>query len=112
MATRTTRTEVAFKRPFILDGMDAVQPAGTYAIETEEESLDTMLSPAWRRVQTVMVIVTAGQTEYLTIRPEQLHEALMRDGVQRDPTSSLSPDSPNARRSRARDMRQSSRNRL
>jgi hypothetical protein len=105
MSTRITRTELVFMHPFILDGMDAVQPAGSYTVETEEESLDTILSPAWRRVQTVMVIVNASQTEYLPITPDQLHEALMRDGVLQDSASPLSPDSPKARHSMARDMR-------
>ena len=111
MPTRTTKREVVFLRPFILDGMDAVQPAGTYTVETEEESLDTMLSPAWKRLQTSMIIVKAGQTEYLPISPEQLHEALMRDGAQQDPAAPRSPDSAKALRSRARDMRHPSRNR-
>jgi hypothetical protein len=112
MTTRTTRTEVVFKRPFILDGMDTVQPAGTYAVDTEEESLDALLSVGWRRVSTVMLLATAGGTEYLTIRPEQLHEALMRDGAQQDPALPPSTDAPKARRNRARDMRQAPRHRL
>ena len=92
-------------RPFILDGMGTVQPAGTYAIEAEEESLDTMLSPAWRRVQTVMIVVKGGKTEYVPISPEQLHEALMRDGAQQYPALPSSFGSPGARRDRPRAMR-------
>jgi hypothetical protein len=82
MATRTSSRDVVFKRPFILDGMDAVQPAGIYKVETEEESLDTMLSPAWKRVRTIMGVARSGITEYIQVSPEQLHEALIRDGAQ------------------------------
>jgi hypothetical protein len=82
MATRTSSRDVVFKRPFILDGMDAVQPAGIYKVETEEESLDTMLSPAWKRVRTIMGVARSGTTEYIQVSPEQLHEALIRDSAQ------------------------------
>jgi endo-1,4-beta-mannosidase len=84
VAIRTSRRNVVFTRPFILDGMDAAQPAGTYKVETEEESLDTMLSPAWKRVQTIMAIARSGATEYIEVGPEQLHEALIRDSTKQD----------------------------
>lgn len=105
MSTRTTRIDVVFKRPFILDGIDAMLPAGTYAIEAEEESLDTILTDAWRRSQTIMIVERAGRTEYVPISQEKLHEALMRDGAQQDPNLLVSPDSSKARRNRARAMR-------
>lgn len=89
-----------------------MQPAGTYSVETEEESLDAVLSPAWKRVRTMLRIVNAGSTEYLPVTPEQLHEALMRDGAQQDPALPVSSDAPKARRDRARAMRNSPRNPL
>ncbi|MGC8534196.1 MAG: hypothetical protein ACP5QR_01545 [Rhizomicrobium sp.] len=112
MSTRTSRTEVAFAHPFILDGMDAEQCPGTYTVETEEESLDTVLSPAWRRVQTAIVIMNSSQTEYFSTSPEQLQDALMRDVAQMNLSVPLSIDSRKARRSRARDMRNPLRNRF
>lgn len=105
MVMRTESKDVVFVRPFILDGMDAVQPAGTYTVQTEEERLDTLSVPGWRRIRTVLRIAKAGRTEYLPIDPEQLHEALMRDGAQQDPSLPLSPTGPRARRERARSMR-------
>jgi len=105
MVMRTESKDVVFVRPFILDGMDAVQPAGTYTVQTEEERLDTLSFPAWRRVSTVLRLARAGQTEYLPVDPGQLHEALMRDGAQQDPSLPLSPTGPRARRERARSMR-------
>ena len=37
MNRRTRRETVTFARPFSLRGIDGVQPAGTYTVETEEE---------------------------------------------------------------------------
>ena len=102
MTTRTSIKDVAFRRPFILDGMDAVQPAGAYTVETKEEKIDTMLPSTWRQVRTVMCIRTAGAAKYILVKPEQLHEALMRDAAQQNPSS---PNAPKARRDRARAMR-------
>ena len=104
MNTRTQSTKVVFIRPFILDGMEAMQPPGTYTIDTEEEELGTMRTQGWRRIRTVMRIERAGTTEFLTIDPEQLNKALTRDGVQQDPALPLSPAGPKARRDRARAM--------
>jgi hypothetical protein len=39
MTERTTRTTVTFTRPFSLSGIDEVQAAGTYTVETNEELL-------------------------------------------------------------------------
>lgn len=56
MMNRTTLTHVVFARPFSLTGLDGLQPAGTYAIETEEELLEGLSFPAYRRTGTVMLL--------------------------------------------------------
>jgi hypothetical protein len=33
---RTTREPVTFAHPFVLDGAEGVQPAGTYDVEVDE----------------------------------------------------------------------------
>jgi hypothetical protein len=38
MTVRTTSKTVTFMHPFNLSGADEVQPAGTYTVETDEES--------------------------------------------------------------------------
>lgn len=102
--------DVDFQRPFILDGMDTPQPAGTYKVDTEEECLDSVLFPAWRRLATSIRIVRSGCTEYVPISPKQLHEALIRDGAQWD--SPLRPPSvaSKAQRDGTRAMRHLPRN--
>jgi hypothetical protein len=47
MTVRTTSKTVTFTHPFNLSGMDKVQPAGTYTVETDEELLQTSSLPAY-----------------------------------------------------------------
>ncbi len=80
MTRRTSRT-VTFKRPFILDGFERIQPAGTYLVETEEEELGTVSVPAYRHMSTMIELKRAGLTEYYPIDPGELDEALLRDSA-------------------------------
>lgn len=105
MAIRTTSRDVVFHRPFILDGMETVQPAGVYTVDTDEEQMAPGLFPGRRRIRMVIRIVGTDATQYLPVRPEQLHEALMRDGAQESACLSASSGMSGARRSRARAMR-------
>ena len=43
MTVRTTSKTVTFMHPFNLSGMDKMQPAGTYTVETDEELLQTLV---------------------------------------------------------------------
>ena len=63
MTVRTTSKTVTFMHPFNLSGMDEVQPAGTYTVETDEELLQTSSLPAYRRISTLMRL-PARPTEY------------------------------------------------
>lgn len=50
--TRTTTRTVTFSRPFSLSGVDGVQPAGSYVVETDEELVDSLSFPVYRRTAT------------------------------------------------------------
>ena len=52
MTVRTSCMSVTFTRPFAVIGMDEMQPAGTYTIETDEELLEGLSFPAYRRIAT------------------------------------------------------------
>ena len=52
--------ERTFTQPFSLSGLDEVQPAGTYTVETDEELLPGLSFPAYRRVATLMVLRARG----------------------------------------------------
>ncbi len=102
MTRRTSRKTVTFLRPFVLQGFANVLPAGDYVIDTEEERLDTSLTLAWRRVSTVMRVRVDGAVECCTVDPDELSEALLRDGARNAPGSPASRLSAKSRRDSAR----------
>jgi hypothetical protein len=51
---RTTTRSVTFRHPFTITGIDGWQPAGAYIIEMEDELLQGISFPAWRRVHTAI----------------------------------------------------------
>ena len=50
MASRTTQTVVCFSSTFRLPDFDAPQPAGSYRVDHDEESIESVSRLAWRRV--------------------------------------------------------------
>jgi len=80
METRTTQSTVTFGRPFQLAGMDGIAPAGVYRLDVEEEKLDTLTFESWRRTAVTLQVARAGITEYVALAPEELRDALRRDG--------------------------------
>jgi hypothetical protein len=83
---------VTFVRPFVFEGLDEPQPAGSYVVETHEELLDTMLTPAYRRMSTVIHLHAKpgmpGVIRIAAVDPLALDAALARD---RDPPKAKSP---------------------
>lgn len=104
MVTRTTSRTVTFRRPFLLEGFQNVEPAGVYTVDTEEEQIDSVMVPAWRRISSVMQVQAMGAMEYRPVDSEALHEALMRDGAQEDPAQPKQPSALKSLRDRAREM--------
>ncbi len=80
MTTRTSHSKLTFRRPFRLAGMDAAAPAGSYKVDLEEGRLDTLTVEAWRQTGAILQITTAGITEYVAADPQELRDALLRDG--------------------------------
>ena len=54
MPNRTHREDMVFRQPFLLKGWSEPLPAGTYAVETEEELIEGLSFPAYRRVSTTI----------------------------------------------------------
>jgi len=83
MTIRTTKNTVTFNKPFILGGLDEVLPAGAYNVETDEELLEGISFPAYRRILTLIQLHASpgrpGVTQTLTIDPNELDAALKRD---------------------------------
>jgi hypothetical protein len=53
---RTIRKRVTFPHPFPVIGLDDLQPAGTYSVEIEEELLEGLSFPAYRRLSTNIIL--------------------------------------------------------
>ncbi len=73
MTARTTCRTMIFSRPFRLSGMESEQPAGRYVVETDEELLEGLSFPAYRRTAT-----------YLTL-PRRAHGVISSEMVRVDP---------------------------
>jgi hypothetical protein len=83
MLTRSRRTTLVFRRPFVLQGLDRPQPAGTYDIETEEELVEGLSFPAYRRVSTTMTPRMQPPGTVLQaqlVDPVELDKAVAADG--------------------------------
>jgi hypothetical protein len=85
MAPRTRREAVTFARPFSQRGIEGAQPAGTYAVETDEELIEGLSFPAYRRVATLMFLPSRPGGEELgriaTIDPVELRAMRARDAA-------------------------------
>jgi hypothetical protein len=83
MTMRTTSRTVTFIHPFNLSGMDEEQPAGTYTVETDEELLQTLSLPAYKRISTLIRLPARPRstmvTQIVEINPQELAAALTRD---------------------------------
>ena len=83
MTGRTSRKSVTFTKPFSLSGIDEVQPAGTYTVETDEELLPSLSFPAYRRIATLIFLPSRGRgpivEEVVNIDPLELQAAQERD---------------------------------
>ncbi len=83
MTIRTSTKTVTFMKPFVLDGFDEELPAGAYRVETDEELLEGISFPAYRRVMTLIHLHEKpgcpGFAETMTIDPNELDAALLRD---------------------------------
>lgn len=85
MTTRTSHKSVTFTRPFSLGGIDGVQPAGTYTVETHEELLLGLSFPAYRRIATLMFLPLrsggAFVEQLVSIDPAELEAASRADAA-------------------------------
>jgi hypothetical protein len=83
MSIRTNAKTVIFSRPFSLKGVDRVLPAGDYRVLTDEELVEGLSFPVYRRVSTMIFLPAEfhrpGSVELVTIDPLDLLAAENRD---------------------------------
>ena len=59
MTTRTRRETVVFSQPVRLRGIDRELPAGSYDVVTDEELIEGLSFPVFRRVATMITVPCA-----------------------------------------------------
>ena len=79
MTTRTTRKTVTFTGPFSLKGIDGIQPAGVYDVDTDEELIDDLSFLAYRRIATMIHLWKDGAAQTYRVDPVELDARLLRD---------------------------------
>lgn len=88
MTTRSRRETVQFRHPFRLKGIDRLLSPGAYEVVTDEEMIEGLSFPSFRRVATmIMVPGTAprsSSTEMISISPDDLSDAQRDDARARD----------------------------
>jgi hypothetical protein len=81
MTTRTTSKTVTFAHPFLLKGVDRIVGAGDYRVVTDEELIEGLSFPVYRRVSTMIFVPAqnASAVEMVAIDPQELQAAQERD---------------------------------
>ena len=74
---------MSFARPFLLKGVDRVLAAGQYKVITDEELIEELSFPVYRRVATMIFVPANSQNsssvEMVAIDPRDLQDAQDRD---------------------------------
>lgn len=82
MTIRTRRRHVRFVRPFALKSAGRTIPAGTYEVVTDEELIEGLSFPVYRRIATFILAPGAGglenKVEMLPAEPAELEIARER----------------------------------
>ena len=85
MATRMRRKTVLFKQPFRLGEPGGLFQAGAYPIDIDEELVQGLPFPAYRRTAITMHLIAdprhPGMTECIVVDPLRLDTALARDSA-------------------------------
>jgi hypothetical protein len=83
MTTRSHSKSVLFSHSFELKGIDRILPPGEYRIVTDEELIEELSFPVYRRVATMIFVPAethrASSVEMVTIDPQELQAAQERD---------------------------------
>jgi hypothetical protein len=76
---RTTRETLTFDQPFSLMAVDKLQPAGTYAVDIDEELIEGLSFLAYRRVATTIYLPlhagNHGSVQAVRVDPHELTAA-------------------------------------
>lgn len=81
MTTRTRREMVTFKHPARIKGVDRTIPAGSYEVVTDEEMIEGISFPVYRRVATLILLPSerGSSMEMISIGSVDLSDAQLAD---------------------------------
>jgi hypothetical protein len=65
---RTQRRTIEFRRAFLLKGIDRILPPGKYDIVSDEELIEGLSFPVYRRVSTIIFVPAAAQASAIAPR--------------------------------------------
>lgn len=78
MTTRSRRETITFQHPFQIRGIDRLLPPGDYEIITDEEMIEGLSFPVFRRVATMIMVPAVAQNsamEMISIGSVDLSDA-------------------------------------
>ena len=79
MTTRTRRETIHFKHPFRIKGIDRLLAPGAYEVITDEEMIEGLSFPCFRRVATMIMVPGApprhSSMEMISISSVDLSDA-------------------------------------
>jgi hypothetical protein len=79
MTTRSRRETVHFKHPFRIKGVDRLLPSGSYEVVSDEEMIEGLSFPSFRRVATMIMVPgpppRQSTTEMISISSIDLSDA-------------------------------------
>jgi len=81
--TRSRRETVTFRYPFRIEGVERQLPAGAYEVVTDEEMIEGLSFPCFRRVATLIMVPGApphqSSTEMISVSSVDLADAQQAD---------------------------------
>jgi hypothetical protein len=60
MTIRSRREIVTFRRPFRIRNTERLLPAGAYEVVTDEETIEGLTLPVYRRIATTIIVPPKG----------------------------------------------------
>ena len=66
MTMRSRRETITFKHPFRIKGIDRLLSPGAYEVVTDEEMIEGLSFPSFRRVATMMMVPCAAPRQSAT----------------------------------------------
>ena len=85
MIARALSRTVVFTKPFLLNGVDRILPAGDYRVVTDEKLIEGLSFPVYRRISTMVSVPAQSHptlsVEMVTIDPIDLQAAQDRDAT-------------------------------